>query len=297
MPRQATLYTVLIIATFSVSWAAILFKLAGSGPLPAAFYRLALASVILAIPAIPKFRKTFIKLSLKEKILLLLSGLSLGLHFAFWVSSLFYTSISNSVIIVATHPIWVMIMEIVILKIKIRPSAKWGMLVALIGMVVITQGDFGLGREYIIGDLMALAGALFAGVYFLIGRVLRAKMDNLSYIFPVYLIAAIVLLIMSLAFKENLLDYPAKSWIIFLLLAIIPTIFGHSLYNWLLKFMQAHNISISALGEPVGAAILAIFFFEQIPGWSAILGGSLILAGIFVVLKKNRINQLGRNYD
>ncbi len=284
MIKRGTIYSALAVATFAVSWAAILFKLAGSGPLPAAFYRLALASIILSLFAVPRFFKALKRLSRGQIILLATSGLFLGLHFAFWVTSLFYTTISNSTVIVSTNPLWVMIMEVVFLKEKIPARSIAGMIAALAGMVLISGGDFDIGRDAVIGDIFALLGAIFAGVYFFIGRKLRAKMDNLSYIFPVYSLAAITLLIISLVNGENLIDYPAKTWIVFLLLALIPTIVGHSLFNWLLKYIKAHIIAVTVLGEPIGATILAIIIFAQIPGWSTIIGGVMILSGIFLVL-------------
>lgn len=286
MERQGTLYLSLFIATFAVSWAAILIKLSGAGPLPTAFYRMAFASLILAIPAIPTVRNTIRVLSPRQLALLITSGLVLGLHFAVWVTSLFYTTISNSTILVATQPMFVLLMEAVILREKIPMRSIIGMAVAVIGMAVISRGDLDLSREYIIGDLLALAGAFFAGLYLFIGRQLRVKLDNMAYIFPVYSLAAITLIAISIILNQDLVDYPARTWIIFLLLALIPTVVGHTLYNWLLKFVPAHIVATTILGEPIGATILAIFFFQQIPGWWTVVGGTMILAGIFIVLKR-----------
>jgi len=288
MIKQRTVYLSLFVATFAVSWAAILIKLTGAGPLPTAFYRMALSTIILAIPAFPAVRRTLKILNAGEMFWLIMSGIFLGLHFAVWVTSLFYTTISNSAILVATQPIWVLTMEATILKERIPRRSVIGMLIALAGMIVISRGDFDMGRDYIIGDLLALAGAVFAALYLFIGRRLRAKLDNLGYITPVYATAALVLVIISLFYGVNLTHYPIKTWFIFLLLALIPTVVGHSLYNWLLKYVQAHIVATTVLGEPIGATILAIFFFNEIPGWWTLIGGIMILSGIFVVLKRKR---------
>ncbi len=286
MVNQGTLYLSLFVATFAVSWAAVLIKMADAGPLPTAFYRMGIASLILAIPAIPKVRETFRKLSTREILLLVCSGAVLGLHFALWVTSLFYTTISNSTILVATQPMFVLVMEAVILKERIPSRSIIGMVVAIVGMGVISQGDLNLDRRFIIGDLLALVGAVCAGTYLFIGRQLRAKLDNLGYIFPVYSISALTLLIIALAYGTNLTEYSAKSWGIFFLLALVPTVLGHSLYNWLLKYVPAHKVATTILGEPIGATILAIIFFSQIPGWWTVVGGALILSGIFIVLSR-----------
>lgn len=286
MVTQGRLYLSLFVATFAVSWAAVLIKLTGAEPLPTAFYRMGFAALILAIPAVPHIRRTFRILSPAELWLLLTSGVVLGLHFAVWVTSLFYTTISNSTILVATQPMWVLLMEALILKEKIPGRSVVGMALALVGMVVISRGDFDLGEKYILGDILALIGAVCAATYLFIGRQLRSRLDNLGYIFPVYSVSAVTLLLISLMFRENLTDYPAKSWLLFLLLALVPTVLGHSLYNWLLKYVPAHKVATTILGEPIGATILAIIFFKEIPGWWTAVGGALILAGIFVVLSR-----------
>lgn len=287
MASQRNLIITLVLATFAVSWASILIKLSGAEALPTAFYRMALASVILIIPAMPKLIKILPKLTGQQIILLILSGLALGLHFATWITSLFYTTISNSVILVAMQPVFLMIMETILLKEKIAGKAIFGMLIALGGMIIITGGDISLGSEHLWGDFLALAGAFFAGIYLLIGRKLRVHLNNLEYISIVYSIAAVLLLIISLFYNENLTDYPTKTWIFFLLLALVPTVVGHSLYNWLLKYIPAYRVATVILGEPIGATILAIFFFNQIPGWMTIIGGVLILIGIYVVLRQS----------
>ncbi|MEP0829002.1 MAG: DMT family transporter [bacterium] len=286
MVTQGRLYLSLFVATFAVSWAAVLIKLTGAEPLPTAFYRMGFAALILTIPAVPHIRRTIRILSAKELWFLLTSGVVLGLHFAVWVTSLFYTTISNSTILVATQPMWVLLMEALILKEKIPGRSVVGMALALVGMVVISRGDFDLGDKYILGDILALIGAVCAATYLFIGRQLRSRLDNLGYIFPVYSVSAVTLLLISLFFGENLTDYPAKSWLLFLLLALVPTVLGHSLYNWLLKYVPAHKVATTILGEPIGATILAIIFFKEIPGWWTAVGGALILAGIFVVLSR-----------
>jgi len=260
MASQRNLIFTLVVATFAVSWASILIKLSGADPLPTAFYRMALASVILIIPAIPKLIKIFPKLTRQQLILLLFSGLALGLHFATWITSLFYTTISNSVILVATQPVFLMIMESILLKEKIAGKAIIGILVALAGMIIITGGDIALGSEHLWGDFLALAGAFFAGVYLLIGRKLRVHLNNLEYISIVYSIAAVLLLLISLFYNENITDYPTKTWVFFLLLALIPTVVGHSLYNWLLKYIPAYRVATVILGEPIGANFSLIKF-------------------------------------
>ncbi|MCP4704434.1 MAG: DMT family transporter [candidate division Zixibacteria bacterium] len=286
MASQRNLIFTLVIATFAVSWASILVKLSGAEALPVAFYRMALASAILIIPAFPKLVKIIPKLTKQQIVLLIFSGLALGLHFATWITSLFYTTISNSVILVATQPVFLMVMETILLKEKIARKSIFGMVIALTGMIIITGGDISIDAEHLLGDMLALAGAFFAGIYLLIGRKLRVDLNNLEYVSIVYTIAAILLFAISLFYNENITNYQTKTWVFFLLLALIPTVVGHSLYNWLLKYIPAYRVATVILGEPIGATILAIFFFDQIPGWFTIIGGALILLGIYFVLRQ-----------
>ena len=286
MVRQRTLYLTLFVATFAVSWAAIIIKFTGAGPIPNAFYRMALAALILAIPSAVKTFRTWRTLSGKQRILLLLSGFFLGLHFITWVSSLFYTTSSNSIILVSTNPVFVLIMERLFFKHKAPVRSMIGMSIAIVGMIIITGSDINLGREFIIGDILAVIGAICVAIYLIIGRSLRSLVDNLSYTFPVYATAACTILICALFNGDNLIYYPRNTWLLFLLLALIPTLMGHSLYNWLLKYLPAHLVATTVLGEPIGATVLAIIFFNEIPGWATVVGGAMILSGIFVVLKR-----------
>ncbi len=287
MVRQRTLYLTLIFATFAVSWAAIFIKLSGAGPLANAYFRMAIASLVLIIPFIHKSRQ-LAKLNRREKYFLLFSGVMLGFHFITWITSLYHTTISNSVILVATSPIFVLILDYVVHKEKPQKRAFMGILIAIIGVAVISGGDIELGRKQLYGNLLALAGAVFVAVYFLIGRSLRGKIDNICYITPVYSVAAVVILIAALINGDNLVEFPARTWLYFALLALVPMLMGHSLYNWLLKYVPTYKVSTITLGEPIGATILAVVIFNEVPGWATISGGILILAGIFLVLRPSK---------
>ena len=287
MVSQRNLYLTLIFATFAVSWSSIIIKFTDAAAMANAFYRMVFASIILAIPAIPRIIETYPGLSKQQIVLLITSGLALALHFATWITSLYYTTISNSVILVSTSPLFLMIMEALIFKEKIARKSIIGMIVALIGMVVISGGDVSFGIDLLWGDLLALAGALFVGFYLLIGRKLRGEINNLEYIFIVYFVASLFLLIIALSGRTNLTDYKISTWLLFLLLALIPTVIGHSLYNWVLKYIPAYRVATVILGEPIGATILAIIIFNQIPGWYTLIGGFLILAGVFAVLHES----------
>ncbi len=286
--RGALLYISLGVATLAVSWASIFIKLADADPIATAFYRMAFAVVILAPISLPGLIPHLRKLSSRDKGLLVLSGVFLGFHFAAWITSLKFTTISNSVIIVATQPFFVAIMEAVFFKEKISRNAVIGMALAFVGMIIIAQSDFNLSGDHFLGDILALIGAITAGGYLMVGRRIRQKLDNRYYILPVYTIAAVTLLLIAFPFHSPMIDYPFKSWIYFFLLALIPTILGHSLYNYLLKYIRAHLVAVTILGEPIGAAVLAAIIFAELPSTATYIGGAMILSGILLALIRRR---------
>lgn len=279
------LYLSLAVATLAVSWAAIIIRLADANPISTAFYRMFLSVLILAPVSIPGLRANLKRLAARADFKwLVASGVVLGLHFAAWITSLKFTSISNSVIIVATQPFFVAAMESLFLKEKISRQALYGMALAFVGMVIIARADLDLGRDHLLGDFLALLGAVCAAIYLMFGRKIRQTLDNRHYVFPVYLIASLTLLLFAIPLGSPLTGFSGKTWLCFFLLALIPTVLGHTLYNYLLKFIRAHLVAITILGEPIGATIFAALLFKEIPPVATYIGGGLILTGIILAL-------------
>jgi len=262
-----------------------------------AVYRLVLASLFLAPLAYWRYREELRSLCLRDLRLALLSGLFLALHFATWITSLEYTSVASSVVLVATAPLWVALLSPFTLREPVSRAVLVGMLLALVGgmgiglsdscnwqaggLVCPPLGDF-ISGEAFIGNILALAGALMAAAYILIGRSLRSKMTLIPYIFVVYSMAAIVLVLLMFAAGQSPSGYPAPAYGWFLLLAVVPQLLGHSSFNWALRYLSAAYVSIALLGEPVGSTILAYFLLRETPASLKIFGAILILAGIYI---------------
>lgn len=280
----ALLYFTLAVATLAVSWAAIIIRWADADPISTAFYRMLFSAVILAIPAAPGFFKNLKRLPTGDYWRLCGSGVLLGLHFATWITSLKYTTISNSVILVATQPFFVASVESFVFKEKISTRAIWGMLLAFAGMVVISRADFQLGGNRLFGDILALIGAFCAGGYLMLGRKIRQTLDNRYYVFPVHVVATVTMLLIVSIFHSPLTGFSGKTWLCFFLLALIPTALGHNLYNYLLKFIRAHLVAVTILGEPLGATVFAAIIFGEMPHISTYIGGGMILIGILIAL-------------
>jgi len=300
-PRIA-LPLAILIAILAVSTASIFIRFAQreAPSLVIAALRLTVASLILAPLALTRHRDELRKLTRADWLLGLLSGLFLAVHFATWISSLEYTSVASSVVLVSTGPLWVALLSPIFLKEPLTRSVLGGMLLALLGGAIIGLSDscqlenglvcpplsqFVQGTAFL-GNFLALAGAWTVAGYLVIGRRLRARMSLIPYIFVVYGIAAIVLLMIMVAAGQSPIGYSPTFYLWIILLALVPQLIGHSTYNWALRYMPAALVSITTLGEPIGSAVLAYFILRETPTLLTILGGVLILLGIYLASRK-----------
>ena len=276
------LYFLLPIGIIAVSTASIFIKLCDAPALIIATYRMTLASLILLPFA--SYRTVWKEWNKNEIGWLILSGILLAFHFAFWIASLKYTSVASSVVLVTTNPIFVGIGAFFFFKEPIRLNLILGIILSVLGSGLISFGDVTISGETLIGDGLALLGAIAASGYLLIGRKMRKVQDLLSYISPVYSMAGLVLIGLSLAFQKPFFGYSSSTYLFLFLLALIPQLIGHTTFNWALKYLPASMVAITILGEPIGSTILAYFILsEGLTIWK-ILGGISIFAGILIAL-------------
>ena len=209
-------------------------------------------------------------------------GVALAVHFASWITSLSYTSVASSVIFVHVDPIFVALVSHFLLNERVNKRVALGIGVAFIGAAVIALGDFGIGEENLVGDVLSIVGAVAFGVYLMAGRRIRQRLDLTTYVTPVYAVSAVVLALGSVVIGAPLVGYEGRVMLMFAVIALVPMIFGHTLYNWVLKWVSAPVVSISLLGEPLGASILAFLVLGESPGPLTLIGGAVTLAGILV---------------
>ena len=289
---------VIVFGILAVSTSSIFIRFAqeNAPSLVIAAYRLSLASLILLpVTFRPGQRIVMRSLSGKQIVLALFSGVFLALHFATWISSLAYTTVASSVVLVNTSPLWVALLTPLFLKDRLGKSIVISLLVTMLGGLIVGISDVCqlsghvltcpslpaiLDERYFLGDFLALLGAFFASGYLLIGRQLRSGMSLLTYTFLVYGAAAIVLIGVVAAGRFSLTGYPTITYVWFLALAVIPQLLGHSTFNWVLGYLSATFVSISLLGEPIGSTILAYFILGEVPSLIKITGAVLILVGI-----------------
>lgn len=296
-------YFVIFVAIVATSSAAILIRYAldeTMPPLLIAASRLAVATAALTPLALRGYREYLTRLSRTEWLLIALSGICLAIHFTAWVSSLQYTTVLVSVVIVSTGPIWVAVLEVFFLKIRLSRLVVAGLLTALAGGVVIgvplggdaiqsAQGASDLNATAT-GAMLALIGALTVSVYMLIGRKLRATLPVIPYVWLVYGAASICALTVMLATATPVTGFRAQGYFILLAMGLIPQLVGHSSLNYLLEYFPAAIVSMFSQLEPIGSAILALALFRELPPDQQIAGSVVIIIGV-ILASRGEISQ------
>lgn len=278
-------YFILGIGVVAVSFSAILVRMTAAPPAVIACYRLLLTCLILS-PLAVRDRAEFRNLGAGDLLLCFLSGLFLSFHFVFWFTSLGWTSVSSSTLMVNIHPLLVVGAGWILYGEKINVKALPWMAAAVAGMAVLGWGDLHLTETALSGNLLAAAGGLMLGCYYLVGRKARAKIPISVYSVLVYGTSALLLLFYNILVANPLSGYSPGDWLTFAALALIPTIFGHTFVNWSLKYLPAGAVSVTVLGEPVIATALAIPLLREIPGPIQMTGGILVIGGIWMFLKQ-----------
>lgn len=280
----------LVVAVFAISWAGPLVRFASAPALAISAWRLILSVAFIAAVLVAR-RSPVPRLGGSEWLLAAVAGVFLALHFWSWIASLSLTTVASSVVLVSMQPVFVAVLSGVLLG-EMATRRQWvGIAVAVTGAIIIAWGDFGLGGRAIVGDALALAGALFVSVYYVIGRRLRPQMDLWWYIFLVYGMAALVLVLaMGVLPGVPLTGFPRRDWLIFAALAAGPMMLGHTAVNYALRYVRAYVANIALLMEPIGATLIAWLLpgIAEVPGPQTLAGGALILGGIAITVLKRR---------
>jgi drug/metabolite transporter (DMT)-like permease len=296
----------LAVAILAVSTASILIRFAqrDAASLTIAALRLTLASLFITPVALLRHRPQLKGMRTPELLLCALSGLFLAVHFATWISSLEYTSVASSVVLVSTGPLWVALVAPFALREHLSRATVLGLGLAILGGTVIGADNActwsaGLqcsgfaevlhGRA-MWGNFLALAGAWAVSGYLIIGRRVRPTLHLVPYIWLSYGFAAIALLAGMAIAGQDPFHLRPLTYLWVLLLALVPQLIGHSTYNWALGFLPAALVATMTLGEPIGSAILAYIVLSERPGWPVLTGGVLVLAGIYLAARNSQVN-------
>ncbi|MFC7441194.1 DMT family transporter [Laceyella putida] len=278
-PSRTVIFLLLALGVVAVSFSGIFIKWSSAPAGVLAMHRLWLTAVLM-LPWVWRERQELVRLTGGDWVRLCASGLFLSLHFLGWMSSFHYTSVASAMIFLNLTPLFVAWGAKLVFKEKYPARAFGGMGLALIGTALVVGGDFAWGRTALWGDALSFFGALTVAVHMLLGQNLRQRVSSTVYSFVVFVIASLVLAGYNGFADVPLFAYPAKEWGIFILLAVVPTVFGHLLFNWLLKFVKAVTIQMAILGEPVGTVLLAALLLGESVTLSQVVGGLLSIGGI-----------------
>ncbi|MER2155914.1 MAG: DMT family transporter [Solibacillus sp.] len=275
-------YIPIIIGVISVSLSAIFVKLASADAGVIAFYRM-LFSILIMLPwFLMKYSSEIKVLSKRDWIFSSIAGVFLSFHFILWFESLNYTSVASSTVLVTMQPLFAFIGTYLFFKEKITLQTFIAGGIAILGSVLISWGDFQISGTALYGDILALIACALITGYLLFGQDVRKRLSLVTYTMVVYTVSTITLFFYIIVKGESFGPYPAIDWMWFILLAIIPNLLGHNLFNWALKWTSTNVISIAILFEPVGAALLAIFIFNEYLTVSQIVGGLVVILGIML---------------
>jgi drug/metabolite transporter (DMT)-like permease len=280
--RQAGL---LAIGVIVVSFAAPLIRLADAPPLAIAMYRNLFATAVLLPLALWRHRGELRALARSDVLALGGAGVLLAVHFGSWVPSVTLTTVAASTVLVSTQPLWSAVFARLFLGDRIRRAVAVGIGIAFAGAVMIAGFDFTLSTRAFAGDLLALTGAAAVAGHRIVALGPRRRISLLPLVAIMYGVCAVVLVLVVLVSGTRATGFEAQTWLWMGLLALGPQVIGHTLFNLLLRDVDPTVIAVAIMGEAIGASLLALALFGEIPSSGAIAGGALLLTGIFVAVR------------
>lgn len=277
-------YIAIAIGVISVSLSAIFVKLSSAESAVIAFYRMLFSVFIMSPVFLLKYKSELKLLQKRDWLFSIVAGVFLAFHFILWFESLNYTSVASSTVLVTLQPIFAFIGTYVFFKEKVALQSIVAVIVAVSGSLLISWGDFRVSGAALYGDVLALIACVFITGYLLFGQDVRKRLSLMTYTMVVYSVSTITLFFYVLFMGQSFGPYESIDWVWFVMLAIVPNLLGHTLFNWSLKWVSTNAISVAILFEPIGAAILAFFIFNENLILSQVIGGIIVILGILLFI-------------
>lgn len=276
-------YGLLIGGVAAASVSAILIRYASGAPaLAISFWRCLVGAAVLA----PFARAGIGRMKGGGYMLPAVAGAFLAIHFATWISSLSYTTVASSILLVSTTPIFVAMAAWLLSKERLSPLGWSGIFLALAGTALVSGGD--LGGSSFFGNMLALIGGATAAGYVMAGAKARRELGILEYAVVTYLAAAVLLLPVCLATGTQLGGYPVATWWAIAGLIVGPQLLGHTVINLVLSDIDPTTVSVVIMAEPIVTIALAFVLLNEVPSLLVLPGGAAILAGIYLVSTTSR---------
>ncbi|MFI0432423.1 MAG: DMT family transporter [Candidatus Nanopelagicales bacterium] len=274
----------LAVAVFFISTSAPIIAATQAPALAIAFWRTALGAALTAPWTLTRHLSELRALSRRQWWLCAAGGGLLAAHFATWIPSLRFTSVASSTALVATQPVWAALLARA--RGVLFPRRVWlGIAVALAGIAVLTGVDVALDARSLIGDALALVGAMLAAAYVTVGEAARRDVSTPTYTLIAYSSSAIALLPVCLLGGVALAGYPTSAWVLIVALTLLAQLLGHSLINATLRTTSATVTSMGILFEMPIATILAALFLGQWPPAAVLPALVLLLVGVAIVVR------------
>lgn len=280
-----SVYVGLGLGVLSVSLASIFIRLADADPLTVSAYRMTIAAAAVAAPTLLVARRDLRAVRGSDLPILGASGLFLAAHIGLWIASLSHTSVASSTLLVTTAPVFVAVAAYFFVGDRVGRGTALAVAVSMAGGAVLAAGDWAEGERRLTGDALALAGAAGVAGYFLVGRRVRGRIANLPYVTVVYAAAAVALVAAALASGAPMLGLPAETYFWAAMAGLLPQAVGHSLINWSLAYWPATNVALAVRAEPVIATLAAVPVLGEVPPWTALPGGALLLFGVWLAVR------------
>ncbi|SNT61377.1 Threonine/homoserine efflux transporter RhtA [Asanoa hainanensis] len=287
MPRPAldpAASMALVVAVLAVSTSGPLIAFATAAPaLAIAFWRNALAVGVLGPISLFARRAEYANLARREAAFCVLAGVALAAHFAAWMPSIRFTTVAASTALVATQPVWQGLISVAQGR-RLRTVTWAGIGVAVLGAVLATGADFGVSSRAVLGDLLAVLGAMMAAAYTAFGERARVTLSTTTYTTICYSVCAVLLLVICVASGQSLGGYPATTWLAILGLVAGAQLLGHTMFNYALRRVSATTISVLILLEVPGAGLIAWLWLDQVPPAESLAGLALLMVGVLIVV-------------
>ena len=284
MPNKQ-IYPLLVIGLIAISTSPVIAKMLPLVPATViAFWRMAIASAVLWFYSVLFSYKSVKSVN---SILVYLAGASLAMHFIFWFGALKLTSIANTTVLGIVAPAFTLLIEKLVYGKKINAFSSISLIIVFIGCVIVQGSDLGKFSGEGLGNIMAIISAVFLGIVFLIGSKARQEIGVLTYTRNLFSVSALVLLSCSLLLNNPIFNYSINNYFWLCMLGVVPTLIGHTIFSYSIKYVSPTIIASIPLGEPIIASILAFVLFKEGIYSHVFIGGMVIAVGLILLIKNN----------
>jgi drug/metabolite transporter (DMT)-like permease len=279
-------YLALGFGILCIGLSAIFVKLAGVPGIVSGFYRVLIAALIL----VPLWLVRGAQAPARRVVaLIVLGGVFFGLDLALWNTALLMTSAAQATLLANNAPLWVGLGALILFKEKLTRIYWLGLLLALAGMMLVARPAAGPGFSLDAGSLMAIAASMLYAAYLLTTQRVRSTTTTVTFMTLSVVSSSVLLFGLGVATHAPFTGHPLSSWLALLGLGLISQVGGWLSINYALGHLPATQVSVSLLGQVLVTTLIAIPLFGEIPLPIQIVGGALVLAGIYLVQRSRQL--------